>query len=201
MTAFGDLQTVVKAMSRGAFEYLVKPFELSEFLLVIERALQPKTPATAIGDDDETNRLIGRGPAMQSVFKTIALWLLRNFLSSSPVKQGQGKSWLPSIHRHGLRSEGRFLRVSLPSLSPSVIESELFGHVKGAFTGAVDDRAGLFELAENGTIFLDEIGETPLAIQSSCYAYWNLVNSRELVRNEERTPTPDFLPPLTGICR
>jgi two-component system nitrogen regulation response regulator GlnG len=167
MTAFGDLQTVVDAISRGAFEYLVKPFELPEFLSVIDRAIQSTSEAPAGQSRPvEGNQLIGRGPAMQAVFKQIALVAPTEFPVLITGETGTGKEVVAeAIHRNSHRRSGPFVRVSLASLSSSVIESELFGHGKGAFTGAVEERQGLFELAENGTIFLDEIGETPLAIQ------------------------------------
>ncbi len=167
MTAFGDLQTVVDAMSRGAFEYLVKPFELPDFLSVISRALQSKSRVIVLEPkSDESPQLIGRGPAMQAVFKQIALVAPTIFPVLITGETGTGKELVAeAIHRHSDRRTGPFVRISLASLSPTVVESELFGHVKGAFTGAQDDRPGLFELAENGTIFLDEIGETPPAIQ------------------------------------
>lgn len=167
MTAFGDLQTVVDAMNRGAFEYLVKPFALPEFLSVISRSLQPRTTANAApAASSETPQLIGQGPAMQAVFKQIALIAPTDFSVLITGETGTGKELAAeALHRHSPRRSEPFLRVSLASLSPSIIESELFGHIKGAFTGASEDRAGLFQLAENGTIFLDEIGEIPLNIQ------------------------------------
>ena len=167
MTAFGDLQTVVDAISRGAFEYLVKPFELPEFLSVVSRAIQSisATPSSQ-PKPVESNQLIGRGPAMQAVFKQIALVAPTDFPVLITGETGTGKELVAeAIHRNSHRRSGPFVRVSLASLSPTVIESELFGHGKGSFTGAAEDRQGLFELAENGTIFLDEIGETPPAIQ------------------------------------
>ena len=167
MTAFGDLQTVVDAISRGAFEYLVKPFELPEFLSVVSRAIQTLAKeATGPSQPVEANQVIGRGPAMQAIFKQIALMAPTEFPILITGETGTGKELVAeAIHRHSHRRNGPFVRVSLASLNPSVIESELFGHAKGAFTGATEDRQGLFELAENGTIFLDEIGETPPAIQ------------------------------------
>ena len=167
MTACGDLQTVVDAISRGAFEYLVKPFELPEFLSVVSRAIQTLAKeATGPSQPVEANQLIGRGPAMQAIFKQIALMAPTEFPILITGETGTGKELVAeAIHRHSHRRNGPFVRVSLASLNPSVIESELFGHAKGAFTGATEDRQGLFELAENGTIFLDEIGETPPAIQ------------------------------------
>jgi two-component system nitrogen regulation response regulator GlnG len=167
MTAFGDLQTVVDAMDRGAFEYLVKPFDLSVFMNVIERALQSRVQlVSSLARPSDRNRLIGRGPLMQAVFKQIALVAPTDFPVLITGETGTGKELVAeAIHRHSHRRNGTFARVSLASLSPTIIESELFGHVKGAFTGAGEDRIGLFEQAENGTIFLDEISETPPAIQ------------------------------------
>ena len=167
MTAFGDLETVVDAMGRGAFDYLVKPFELPDFLSVIARAIQSLShPATSAAGPWEGGRLIGRGVAMQALFKQIALVAPTAYPVLITGETGTGKELVAeALHRHSLQKNGPFVRVSLASLSPSVIESELFGHVKGAFTGAAEDRRGLFELAEDGTIFLDEIGETPPGIQ------------------------------------
>ena len=167
MTAFGDLETVVDAMGRGAFDYLVKPFELPDFLSVIARAIQSLShPATSAAGPWEGGRLIGRGAAMQALFKQIALVAPTAYPVLITGETGTGKELVAeALHRHSLQKNGPFVRVSLSSLSPSVIESELFGHVKGAFTGAAEDRRGLFELAEDGTIFLDEIGETPPGIQ------------------------------------
>ena len=195
MTAFGDLQTVVQAMNRGAFEYLIKPFELPEFLSVVERALQPKLqPELLIQDSAEGNQLIGRGPAMQAVFKKIALVAPTEFPVLITGETGTGKELVAeAIHQHSLRRDGRFLRVSLASLSPTVIESELFGHVKGAFTGAVDDRPGLFEMAENGTIFLDEIGEIPPAIQVKLLRVLESRHCSRVGSSDERTTNARLL--------
>jgi two-component system nitrogen regulation response regulator GlnG len=181
MTAFGELQTVVDAMSRGAFEYLVKPFELTEFLTVVGRAFSgPHVATTTTTTHVGPNQLIGRGASMQAVFRQIALVSPTDFPVLISGETGTGKELVAeAIHRHSLRRTGPFVCVSLASLNPSVIESELFGHVKGAFTGASEDRAGLFELAQNGTIFLDEIGETPLSIQVKLL---RVLESRKLSR-------------------
>lgn len=189
MTAFGDLQTVVEAMQRGAFEYLVKPFELSEFMTTVSRALKTQLAPTieaspAVG----STQLVGRGPAMQSVFKQIALVAPTDFPALITGETGTGKELVAAaIHRHSARGNGSFVCVSLASLNPTVIESELFGHVKGAFTGAIEDRPGLFESAENGTIFLDEIGETPLAIQVKLLRVLESKTYTRVGSNEERT--------------
>lgn len=167
MTAFSELQTVVDALERGAFEYLVKPFDLNEFLSVVDRALKSPGPAEdSPSKTVEGTQLIGRGAAMQSIFKRIAIIAPTEFPVLITGETGTGKELVAeAIHRHSRRQDGPFVRVNLASLNPSLIESELFGHVKGSFTGATEDRGGLFELAENGTIFLDEIGDAPLTIQ------------------------------------
>ena len=195
MTAFGDLQTVVDAISRGAFEYLIKPFELKDFLSVISRALQSVSQSTVTNPTvAESHQLIGHGPAMQAVFKQIALIAPTEFPVLITGETGTGKELVAeAIHRHSPRHAGPFVRVSLASLSPSVIESELFGHVKGAFTGAAEDRPGMFELASNGTIFLDEIGETPPAIQVKLL---RVLESRSFARvgtNQERATNARLL--------
>ena len=195
MTAFGDLQTVVDAISRGAFEYLIKPFELKDFLSVISRALQSVSQSTVTNPTvAEGHQLIGHGPAMQAVFKQIALIAPTEFPVLITGETGTGKELVAeAIHRHSPRHAGTFVRVSLASLSPSVIESELFGHVKGAFTGAAEDRPGMFELASNGTIFLDEIGETPPAIQVKLL---RVLESRSFARvgtNQERATNARLL--------
>ena len=197
MTAFGDLQTVVDAISRGAFEYLVKPFELPAFLSVVSRAIQTLAKeTTGPSQPTEANQLIGRGPAMQAIFKQIALMAPTEFPILITGETGTGKELVAeAIHRHSNRRTGPFVRVSLASLNPSVIESELFGHGKGAFTGATEDRQGLFELAENGTIFLDEIGETPPAIQVKLLRVLESHSFTRVGTSNERTTTTSPPPP------
>ncbi|HUQ69897.1 MAG TPA: sigma-54 dependent transcriptional regulator [Planctomycetaceae bacterium] len=167
VTAFGDLPTAVTALGRGAFEYLVKPFELQHFVDVVDRALTRRDSAP-IGRQsaEEAGQLIGRSPLMQAVFRQIAVVAPTDFPVLLVGETGTGKDVAAlAIHRHSGRADGPLIPVCPAALSPSVIESELFGHVRGAFTGAVDHRVGLFELAENGTIFLDEIADAPLSVQ------------------------------------
>ncbi len=170
MTAFGDLNTVVRATNEGVFEYLTKPFDLSEMSATVTRALS----ASAKSADHESSgepissdtRLVGRCPAMQRVFKQIAITAPSNLSVLILGETGTGKDCVAyEIHRLSNRAQAPLVTINVSALNLSVIESELFGHVRGAFTGATQDRTGLFELAHGGTIFLDEIAEIPLAAQ------------------------------------
>ncbi len=172
ITAFGNLDTAVRAVQAGAYDYLVKPFDLDAAARVVRQALAARETEVEKGADaapfaaDSTDRLIGVSAAMQAVLKQIALVAP----SEAPVlitgESGTGKEEVAfAIHRHSARRKGPFLPVSMAALSGNVIESELFGHVKGAFTGADTARVGLLELAHGGSVFLDEIGDVPLPMQ------------------------------------
>jgi len=167
MTAFGDLNTAVKAVQQGAFDYLTKPFDLEQAGSALERALLSRrlmTGAPLISPP--ASPLLGTSPAMQEVFKAIALVAPTDVSVLITGETGTGKELAAqAVHRHSLRAEHPFVPLCLAALSPSVAESELFGHVRGAFTGATEDRPGLIELADGGTLFLDEIGDTPPAMQ------------------------------------
>ena len=170
MTAFGDLETAVRAMNAGAFDYLVKPFDLESVARVVARALAERpadaSPAAPLADEAHGVRIVGTSPPMQAVFRQIALVAPTDLPVLITGATGTGKDLAArAIHAHGPRRERPFLATSLAALAPSVIESELFGHVRGAFTGATTDRTGLFALADGGTVFLDEIGEAPLDVQ------------------------------------
>jgi two-component system nitrogen regulation response regulator GlnG len=170
ITAFGNLNTAVSAFERGAFEYLPKPFDLEQATAVINRALEharasrgskQNRPRFASGE-----LLLGGSAAMQEVFKRIALVAS----TESPVlicgESGTGKELVArAIHRHSRRGEQAFVPVNLAALSPTLIESELFGHVRGAFTGADQSRPGLLEMASGGTVLFDEAGDIPLSVQ------------------------------------
>jgi two-component system nitrogen regulation response regulator GlnG len=172
ITAFGDLNTAVKAVEGGAFDYLVKPFDLNQALEAVSRALatqkapDPKTQATnglSIGDAE----IIGRSPAMQSVFKRIALVAPSDACVLVTGESGVGKELVArAIHRHSKRADRPFLPVHIAALNPHLVESELFGHTKGAFTGAAQARPGLLSLAHGGTVFLDELADIPLPVQA-----------------------------------
>ncbi len=168
MTAFGDLQTAVRAYGSGAFEYMVKPFDLDEAAQLIRRALAPARRAAsahAAGPSD-SEVLIGKSPPMQEVFKRIALVAPTEATVVITGESGTGKELIArAIHQNSLRAAGPLVPIHVAALSPSLIESELFGHRRGSFTGADESRPGLLEMAAGGTAFLDEIGEIPLDIQ------------------------------------
>ncbi|HVU90238.1 MAG TPA: sigma-54 dependent transcriptional regulator [Pirellulales bacterium] len=170
MTAFGSLATAVRALGHGAFDYLIKPFDLDQAANVVARALSRPTevvhaaaaPAPASVEDE----LLGRSPAMQEVFKRIALVARTDASVLITGESGTGKELVArAIHRHSLRAGTQLVPVNLAALSPTLVESELFGHARGAFTGATGDRKGLLELADGGTVFFDEAGDIPASVQ------------------------------------
>jgi two-component system nitrogen regulation response regulator GlnG len=175
ITAFGDLRTAVKAVEHGAFEYVVKPFDLAGISGSIDRALKSASVAKsepgsgrsqAERGNDETGEMLGDTPAMQEVFKRIALAAYSDASVLIEGESGAGKELAArAIHRHSARREAAFVAVNVAALSPSLAEAELFGHVPGAFTGAVGARKGLLVQADGGTLFLDEVAEIPLPIQ------------------------------------
>ncbi|WP_153559347.1 sigma-54-dependent transcriptional regulator [Roseimaritima sediminicola] len=170
ITAFGDLDTAVAAVKRGATDYLTKPFKLDDAARACRQALRDAGSGTV----PEATRpmslrravLVGSSPAMQQAFRQIALVAESDLSVLITGETGTGKELVAAaIVRHSRRSEQPYIPIAPVALNPDLIESELFGHVKGAFTGAAEDRPGLFERAEKGTILLDEIGDLPLGTQ------------------------------------
>jgi two-component system nitrogen regulation response regulator GlnG len=170
VTAFGNLSTAVRAVEGGAFDYLAKPFDLDQALEAVARALQRRATQEPAPPPHEsaagTEEIVGHSPALQVVFKRIALVAPRDACVLITGESGTGKELVArAVHRHSPRRDRPFLPVHIAALNPSLVESELFGHVKGAFTGATQSRPGLLSLADGGTVFLDELADIPLAVQ------------------------------------
>jgi len=170
MSAQNTLLTAVKATERGAFEYLPKPFDLKELVGVVERALKaPRASAAAPGEaePEETLPLIGRSPAMQEIYRVLARLMGTDLTVTITGESGTGKELVArALHDYGKRRNGPFVAVNMAAIPRELIESELFGHEKGAFTGALNRSTGRFEQAQGGTLFLDEIGDMPLEAQT-----------------------------------
>ena len=170
MTAHSDLDSAVASYQGGAFEYLPKPFDIDEAVALVQRAVQhveEQRQQTVVVDEDDTPEIIGEAPAMQEVFRAIGR------LSHSPItvlingESGTGKELVAhALHRHSPRAANEFIPLNMAAIPHDLIESELFGHEKGAFTGAQASRRGRFEQADGGTLFLDEIGDMPADTQT-----------------------------------
>ena len=173
MTAFGTMETAIEAMRRGAYDFVTKPFELDLLRITIERAAKHHQLKKQLefleeqnGDSLQTKKLAGDSEAMCGLRKSILQVAKSDASILISGESGTGKELIAqAIHHHSARSDRPFVAVNCGALSESLIESELFGHVKGAFTSANEDRTGLLRQAEGGTLFLDEIGEMPLAMQ------------------------------------
>lgn len=171
ITAFGDLNTAVLAISGGAFEYLTKPFDLDQAMQVIQKAIAsrnvvPPPDIATPAESPENLLLIGSSPAMQAIYRNIAIVAERDIPVLITGESGTGKELVAAaIHRYSKRAAGPFVPVCIPAMSESVLESELFGHTRGAFTGAMEKRSGLIKAADRGTAFFDEIGEISIQTQ------------------------------------
>ena len=186
MSAQNTLSTAVSAMEKGAFDYLPKPFDLSALSEVVARALKPgvvksgmlkteayqgkhsqQKPQEDSLIDYEGQHLIGRSPAMQNVYRIIARLTTTDLAALITGESGTGKELVArALHSYSKRKKGPFVALNMAAIPKDLIESELFGHEKGAFTGATSRMSGRFEQAENGTLFLDEIGDMPLEAQT-----------------------------------
>ncbi len=170
MTAHSDLDSAVNAFKRGAFEYLPKPFDVNEAVALISRALehsQAKKPRVSQSAPSHVPEIIGEAPAMQEVFRAIGRLSRSSISVLINGQSGTGKELVAhALHKHSPRAESPFIALNMAAIPKDLIESELFGHEKGAFTGAATLRKGRFEQADGGTLFLDEIGDMPLDVQT-----------------------------------
>ncbi|MFS1441273.1 MULTISPECIES: nitrogen regulation protein NR(I) [unclassified Vibrio] len=172
MTAHSDLDAAVNAYQKGAFEYLPKPFDIDETLTLVERAIahsqeQKREQANEVAEDTNAPEIIGEAPAMQEVFRAIGRLSRSSISVLINGESGTGKELVAhALHRHSPRAKKPFIALNMAAIPKDLIESELFGHEKGAFTGANSVRQGRFEQANGGTLFLDEIGDMPLDIQT-----------------------------------
>jgi two-component system nitrogen regulation response regulator GlnG len=170
MTAHSDLDSAVSAYQAGAFEYLPKPFDIDEAISLVERALTHATeqsPAPAQEAQVKTPEIIGEAPAMQEVFRAIGRLSRSSISVLINGQSGTGKELVAgALHKHSPRKDKPFIALNMAAIPKDLIESELFGHEKGAFTGAANVRQGRFEQANGGTLFLDEIGDMPLDVQT-----------------------------------
>ena len=171
MTAFSDLDSAVSAFQGGAFEYLPKPFDIGEAVELISRAAAEGEKATLSvtdGSVSSTSGLIGKAPAMQDVFRAIGRLSQSNATVLLTGESGSGKEVVArAIKDHSQRAKAAYVAINMASIPRELLESELYGHEKGAFTGATTLHRGRFEQAKGGTIFLDEIGDMPMDLQTS----------------------------------
>src|SRR5215210_3637985 len=167
ITAFSDLDSAVAAFQGGAFEYLAKPFDIDKAVELIRRALEESLRETSVeSGPTDTPEILGQAPAMQEVFRAIGRLSQSNVTVLITGESGTGKELVArALHKHSLRAAGPFIAINTAAIPKDLLESELFGHERGAFTGAQNMRRGRFEQAEGGTLFLDEIGDMPSDLQ------------------------------------
>ena len=166
MTAFADMQAAVESFGGGAFEYIPKPFDLEDAMKIIERALEEKPKTKGLKKETSLD-IIGESQAMQNVFRSIGKLSTTIATVLIQGESGTGKELIAkSLHKNSPRHDMPFIALNMADIPKELVESELFGHEKGSFTGAVDKRIGRFEQANGGTLFLDEIGDMPLDSQT-----------------------------------
>ena len=168
MTAYSDLDSAVSSFQGGAFDYLPKPFDLPKAIALIRRAVEEgEREAAAVESTGEAPELLGQAPAMQEVFRAIGRLSQSNVTVLITGESGSGKELIAqALHRHSARASKPFVALNAAAIPKDLLESELFGHERGAFTGAQQMRRGRFEQAEGGTLFLDEIGDMPAELQT-----------------------------------
>lgn len=198
VTGHSQIETAVRSMKLGAFDYLPKPFDPDELELIVERALERRRLLrenldlkTEISSKYRFENIVGASPQMQGVFRLIAKCAPTNSTVLLLGESGTGKELIArAIHYNSLRKDKPFIPVDCNSLNESLLESELFGHVKGAFTGAMANKKGMFEVADNGTLFLDEIGNISLSTQAKLL---RVIQEREFKAvGDTRTQSANF---------
>ncbi len=186
ITAYASIETAILALRKGAFDYMIKPLNFEDVYLKISKLLKHKEMATEnqilrqeLNSQYRFDNIIGKSPAIQDVFEIIRQVSQRNSNVLITGKSGTGKELVArAIHFNSPRMKGRFVPLNCASVSETLFESELFGHKKGAFTGAISDTEGFFKAAEKGTLFLDEISEIPITIQAKLL---RAIESKEII--------------------
>jgi len=188
ITAQNTMANAIEAMKRGAYDYLTKPFDIDEVQLLVQRALEMTRQTADLKRLEQENRrrfelgveIVGKTPAMQDIFKTIGRVAHTDATVLLQGESGTGKELIArALHSHSPRWAGPFVALNCSAVPRDLLESELFGHEKGAFTGATERRPGVFEVAAGGTLFLDEVGDMPLELQAKLL---RVIQERELTR-------------------
>jgi DNA-binding NtrC family response regulator len=194
MTAFGTTETAIEATKMGAFDYVLKPFEIPEILVLINHALEAgrfmrsRVELDVVPESPSLEAIIGRSKAMQEVYKAVGRVAPTDATVLIRGESGTGKELAArAIYQHSLRSDKPFLVINCVAIPETLLESELFGYEKGAFTGAVNRRVGRIEQANGGTVFLDEIGDMPFGIQAKIL---RLLQEKSIERLGGREPIP-----------
>jgi nitrogen regulation protein NR(I) len=194
MTAYGTTETAIEATKLGAFDYVLKPFDIPDILALIEQALEAgrfmrsRVEMDAVPDTASTDALIGRSKPMQEVYKAIGRVAPTDATVLLRGDSGTGKELVArAVYQHSLRANKPFLVINCVAIPETLLESELFGYEKGAFTGAVNRRVGKIEQANGGTVFLDEIGDMPFSIQAKIL---RLLQEKSIERLGGREPIP-----------
>ncbi len=188
MTAYADLERAVSAFQGGAYEYVPKPFDVDELMALVAKTLQQRLPKdkAATAREDRAADIIGSAPSMQQVFRAIARLSSSNLTVLITGESGTGKELVAAaLHKHSARRPAPFIALNTAAIPRDLLESELFGHEKGAFTSADSQRPGRFEQADGGTLFLDEIGDMPADLQTR---FLRVLADGEFYRIGGRTP-------------
>ena len=205
LTAYGTVGTAVEAMKRGAFDYLTKPADNEELVAVIERAyeygrllIENENLRKRLGGNDPSSRIVGSGPAMQQVLELIRQAGPTEATVLIMGESGTGKELIAeALHDASNRAAHPLVKVNCAALPENLLESELFGYMKGAFTGAIKDKPGRFQLAKGGTLFLDELGEMPVELQAKLFDELREGGKAEFALDLLELESPDTLqPPL-----